>query len=161
MDGGNPKELTKFEKSEFYRQRAEEYERNFMSLREIEWRLAIEVFTGYAAIGIAYFTIIYYQGASIRFCVGSIFLVLVLFGVIAFLSYCVQKRLHDCRGKQKAYIESAFLVSEIAKLQLPPNYVAPLWPEWYAFACQQFLSGTAAVSLILYFLFTTPACHCR
>lgn len=41
--------------TELYRFRAEELERNFQSLREIESRNVVEVFTGYAVLGIAYF----------------------------------------------------------------------------------------------------------
>lgn len=144
------------EKAELYQLRAEEFERNFMSIREIEWRNAIEVFTGYAALAISYFQIRSTNQSSVWLGVSAILLDSILFSISLYLSLRVQERLHFTRGMQREYLKKLHEVVNTPELEVPEGISQPKHAKWYAFAAQLGLSATAAVSLLIYFLVTTP-----
>ena len=151
------------DEKDLFRFRAEEFERNFESLRGIEWRTAIQVFSGYAAIGIAYYTLHDKYGGSWYLGLTAIFLTLILYAANTYLACQVQKRLHFTRSMMKAYLQKLHEVCGVPELDIPAGANKPGMIKWWAFVPQVILSTAAMLALLVYVYVavTTPWCQCK
>ena len=143
---------------DLYRLRAEEFERNFQSMRGIEWRTAIEVFTGYAAIGLSYYHLRDRYPDSGILALGASVLTILLFLTNLYLSLRVQERLHSTRAMQNVYLKKLHDLCGAPELDLPPEIKRPVHAKWYAFGAQITLSGATMLTLLAYILATSCRC---
>jgi hypothetical protein len=142
--------LSPFEKVEFFRRRAEEYERSIVNLQNAEWRVTIEIFVGYVAIAIAYFQIIsaHQRGAALGAFLGGVILVGILWAVHLWFNLHVQIRLHWCRNLQTSLIAKMYSTfGDVNELDLKSSRRLRCW---YAFVGQLVLSTATAAALIVY-----------
>ncbi|HEV8540126.1 MAG TPA: hypothetical protein VGQ60_03090, partial [Nitrospiraceae bacterium] len=99
--------------AELYRFRAEELERNFQSLREIESRNVVEVFTGYAVLGIAYFQLQDRYPHNALLATGALLLTFSLFAIALYLTLRARERLHLLRRMQGLYVKKLHEVCSV------------------------------------------------
>lgn len=141
--------------SELYRFRAEELERNFQSLREIESRNVVEVFTGYAVLGIAYFQLQDRYPQNTLLGIGALFLTLSLFAIALYMTLRARERLHLLRRMQDLYIKKLHEACAVPELELPADLKPPQQGNWWAFAAHIALSTIAMAALAAYIIGTT------
>jgi hypothetical protein len=141
-----------------YQLRAEEFERNFESIRGIEWRTAIEVFTGYAIIALAYYHLHDKHPSSCLLGLGAVMAILILFFSNLYLSLRIQERLHFTHAMRNEYYKKLHDLCEAPMLDIPPGVKEPKHKKWWAFAIQMLLSITAMLLLLIYVMVTTPWC---
>ena len=140
---------------ELYRFRAEEIERNFHSLREIESRNVVEVFTGYVVLGIAYFQLQDRYPQSTLLGIGALFLTLSLFVIALYVTLQARARLHLLRRMQDLYIKKLHEICAVPELELPSNLKPPQKGNWAVFAAHIALSAIAMLALSAYIIGTT------
>jgi len=90
---------------DLYTLRAEDFARNFESLRRLEWNTTFQVYAGYAGIALAYHSVLspsfpYRRSAGF---VASL-LTLLLYGGYLYLLFHLQRRLHRTRAMQNVYL---------------------------------------------------------
>lgn len=145
---------------ELCRIRAEEFERNFESIRAIEWRNALEVFTGYAVIGIAYWQLHEKYPGSKLLGLGAGLLTLILYSCNLYISRRVQERLHFTRDMQNLYLARIHELLNVRRIEQdpPPHVRRPIHGKWWAHVPQTILSTAAMLALLTYVLGTTCGC---
>lgn len=145
---------------DIYRMRAEEFERNFESLRGIEWRTTFEIFAGYAAIGIAYFHLHAKHGGCWRLGAGATAVTLILFLSHCYFSLRIQERMRYARAMMNEYLKELHRICNAKEIPAPAGVKEPIRKGWWAFGIQLALSITVMLSLIIYIAATTE-CACR
>lgn len=147
---------------ELYRLRSEEFERNFFSLRTIEWQIAFQIYAGYAAVATAFFGLRGTAGfgmAPVTLAALSILALLLLAAVGFFCQFQTQRRLHFTRSMQNAYLSYLHNVSE-PELDIPKGVIKPRFGQWWAFWPLQLLNAATAVAITVSILYSTTFCKC-
>jgi hypothetical protein len=140
---------------ELYKFRAEELERNFQSLREIESRNVVEVFTGYAVLGIAYFQLQDRYPQSTLLGIGALLLTFSLFVIALYMTLRAKERLQFLRRMQGLYVKKLHEVCAVPELEPPADLKPPKHGDWWAFAAHIALSAIAMLALSAYIIGTT------
>lgn len=140
---------------ELYRFRAEELERNFQTLREIESRNVVEVFTGYAVLGIAYFQLQDRYPHSTLLGLGALLLTFSLFNIALYMTVRAKERLQFLRRMQGVYVKKLHELSAVPELDVPADLTPPKHGDWWVFAAHIALSGIAMLALCAYIIGTT------
>ncbi len=140
---------------ELYLFRAEEFERNFHALRDIESRNSLEVFTGYAVIGIAHFQLDdkYPHNSLLGF--SALLLVFSLFAIALYHNLRTQERLRFIRNMKDLYIKKLHELCAAPELEVPADLPQPTHGFWWAFAAHIALSAITMVALAAYIIGTT------
>ena len=134
--------------NDVYKLRAEEYERSFYSLRKVEWPLAFQSYTAYAAIALAYNKVRdghiahYWLGLA---CAGLTFIV---FALSIYLALRVQERLHCNRMMQARYLNK--LHRSLYATELNHGSDGPIHARWYAFGSYLLLSTILWIGMTVY-----------
>lgn len=117
------------DKYDLYKLKAEDFARNFLSLRDVEWKVTWQLLTGYAAIAAAYPPLRkLYVDSQLLTC-AAVVAPTALFVTGWYLSARIQERLHNTRRLQNAYLTK--LHEELAPLfaDRPPELpVGRSWP---------------------------------
>jgi hypothetical protein len=138
------------DKKALYQFRAEDFDKNYYSLREIEWRRSLETISGYVGIAIAHYNLNTperMQGNPFLFYAG-IYLPLLLFVIYAIFSLCIQARLHYTRDLKNNYIDKLHL--EYGESKLPKESKPPRFGNWYAFVTQLVIHAAVVTAIITY-----------
>jgi hypothetical protein len=126
------------DKAELFRFRVEEYDRNYFSLRDVEWRRSLEALSGYPGIAIAYHnlnTAGRLQGHSILPYAG-ITLTFLLFATYTTFSVFLQRRLHYARDMKNLYIDELHNAYGVPRLPDEEKKRPKRGSYWYAFVSQ-------------------------
>ncbi len=154
---------TEMEKAELYRLRAEDYARSFESLRSIEWRVAFQVYVGYAAISLGYSALLEKNGPSWIVTIAACVVTAIMFITTLYLSIRVQERMHTARQLQNEYLSQ---LDELAGDAAPEKsstlqgrfwfatHTPPIHGKWYAFLAQTTISVTWALGIIAFAILT-------
>ncbi len=130
--------------------RAEDFARNFHSLREIEWHTTYQAFAGYAAIVLAVEHIPLPNQNLMR--ILGVAATLILLICTLYLSRRIQERLHFTRIMQNAYFKKLHTALDVPELPLPAKTPGLIDSRNYAFAVQTILNCTVAVFIVVYML---------
>lgn len=127
---------THFElQTQLYQLRAEEFERNFLSFRSVEWPLAFQIYAGYALVGAGLVASNAATPSNPLPPTPSAFallLLLIIFGSSLFCQLQIQRRMHFTRSMQNAYLNR--LHEALApSLPIPAGTIAPRYQKWWAF----------------------------
>jgi hypothetical protein len=120
---------------DIYKIRIEEYDRNFYSLRDVEWRTAIQFMTGYIAIGLAFNQIRPGDGPAFLLPVVSIGLLLSLFATFFYFRLMIQYRLTWARKRRIDFSKKLHELYDETRLQIENDYNLP-GVHWYTFRTQ-------------------------
>ena len=153
---------------ELYRLRSEYFERNFYSLRLIEFQLAFQIYAAYAAIGGAFFALTYgYKAIPSAWLVnGSTALLALVFLSGLFCQWHILRRLHFSQHMQNRYID--YLHKNIPTPELGPGATEKIrfqlmWPfvrkkfvlerrpgfkKWWAFLPMVIVNVSVLASLL-------------
>jgi hypothetical protein len=132
--------------------RIEEKDRNYFSLRDLEWRTTLQVLTFYAAIGISHFNL-FPQVKNPAFLTNwCVFLSIAVFALYFFLSICIQQRLWATRDDRNLYIARLHEVVGEPK-HTDEGKLKPMAPYWYAFVTQLLFHILAVITLILFIMY--------
>jgi hypothetical protein len=134
---GESKEKTEEKKQmiDIYKIRIEEYDRNFFSLRDVEWRTAIQFMTGYIAVGLAFHQIRPGNGPACLLPVVSIALVLALFFTFRYFRIRIQERLTWARQRRIDFGKKLHELYPETSLETESNYT-PRDANWYTYRTQ-------------------------
>ena len=143
---------------ELYRLRAEENERNFLSLRSIEWQIPFQLYAACGAIAAGFFALKDYKafGFSIQeTAFASLVFLTLVFVATFFLQWQILRRLHFNRGMQQEYLKKlhAAVPSDVP---VPPDLVKPSFNYWWAFVPMQFINLLVVASVATFILNATP-----
>jgi hypothetical protein len=135
--------------------RIEEYDRNYFSLRELEWRISFQFLTAYIGIGIGfnylYSSALPYKSILVYWCLG---LSAVLFLAYVFFSLCLRQRLAYSRARKREYVKQLHGYASVA--QCPEELddeKSKLWlPNWWAYITQIVTHTSAFATLIAFIL---------
>ena len=151
---------------ELYRLRSEYFERNFYSLRLIEFQLAFQIYAAYAAIGGAFFALTYGYKAilSTWLVLGTTVLLLLVFALGFICQWQILRRLHFSQHMQNRYIdylhenipelepgESKKIIFQIRWPFVRRQYVLekrPGFRKWWAFAPMLVVNVSVLASLL-------------
>lgn len=136
------------DKKDVYKFRAEEFERSFFSLRNLEWKIIFQLYIGYAAIAAAFVGITNKYEVNSRISTISTLVVIVLAGIETYLSLRIQERLHLARDKQNKYIDK--LHDETGAVKITSEIITKN-KRWWGFIPQHIISYIWALGLIIYF----------
>lgn len=143
---------------ELYKLRAEENERNFLSLRTIEWQVPFQV---YAACGAVVATFYAIRGDAVfglekqTVAALAIAVLLAVFVVTFFWQWQILRRLHFNRAMQQAYLD-AMHSAVCKKLSIPSTVRVPGFKFWWAFVPMAVLNCVAFGTAVVFILFATP-----
>lgn len=169
------------DKPELWKLRAEDFARNFESLRGVEWRIVFQLYAGYAAVALAFHLLSEkYHGNSVLIA-AAVTAYTILFVTALYLSLRIQERLHSIRYNANKYLDELHLILNERPAHLTPD---EKWPEspcdfqksqprvtllkwfrtndrpihkkWYAFGAQTVISAAIYLGLVLYAFCATP-----
>ena len=137
--------------------RSEYFERNFYSLRKIEFQLAFQIYAGYAAIGGAFFALRangYDAISPERLADASALLLTLVLIAGVFCQWQILRRLHFSQHMQFVYIK--YLHSKIAReLDADKGEERPGFRKWWAFVPMLIVNLSVYVSLLIAILLAT------
>ena len=121
-----------------------EFAENLMSLRLVEWKVAVQTFSGYVLIAIGYFSLLSsnVHAGSLR--VWAIALVWLVALVSLLFQYRLQLSMHRARVVTIEFRNRMLYI-------LDDHIEVPSLPleRWYGYICQQMLSLAAASTLTI------------
>jgi hypothetical protein len=133
---------------DIYKIRIEEYDRNFLSLRDVEWRTAFQFLTGYVAVGLAFNQIKPSPETPVWWLpTVCIALVALLFGFFLYFRWRIQWRLWLARDRRQAFSRMLHEVQPATTLEAEANY--PLrGTYWYTFITQVGIHSLAVATIV-------------
>ena len=140
---------------ELCKYRSDIFQKDNEVLRSIEWRTALEVFVGYAAIGAGVFQVEPTCPSPKLLCVLMATATIWLFLWSLYLSLRLQERLHFTRNMRNEYISRLHKISGIPEITVEAGIAKLKHKYWYAFAAQLALSAGAALTVLGLILFNT------
>jgi hypothetical protein len=142
-------------KIDIFKVRIEEYDRNYFSLRDLEWRMALQFLSGYIAVGLAYHALRPTNQGSIllpRYCLGAVVL---LFLTYNFFRFCLHQRLRTARALRNEYIDKLHAVQEGTKITDELDRHKKAWfVDWYALITQLVIHMLASGIVAMFILET-------
>lgn len=143
-----------------YRLRAEEFERNLLSFRAVEWQLYFQVYAGYASVAAAIFAMRTSERSTVPGPASSVIalaILLIIFFAGLFCQLQIQRRLHFTRGMQNTYLEALHL--QLApELRIPEGTLRPGFQKWWAFVPQLLLNLSSLGAVAMYIVLSTKWC---
>jgi hypothetical protein len=153
--GGSMSENLK-ERIDVYKIRIEDQDRNYFSLRDLEWRMALQFLFGYVTVGVGYQALRAKDGPSLLLTYWPIGLTIVLFLAYIFFSLCIQQRLHLARDIKNDYVKKLHDLIENTKVDHEEERKSRLrLPGWYAFLTQITVHTLAVATVIAYVVWTS------
>jgi hypothetical protein len=143
----------KKQRIDIYKCHIEACDRNFFSLRDLEWRMALQFLSGYVAIGIGYHQLRPKDGASDLLFWWSVVLAFLLFLAFAFFRVCIHHRLHWWLDRRNAFLERLHEIQPDTKSAQEAPYT-PWAPYWYAISVQLFVHALATLTVIVFIIAT-------
>ena len=148
---------------ELYRLRFEYFERNFYSLRTVEWQVAFQIYAGYAAVAGGFFALKSHKDFTLgepTLAIISILLLILLLVVGTFWQYQILVRLHYCQNMQFAYLDS--LHKAVAPHLSPTDgAVMPRYRRWWAFRPMMAINVATFLAIAASICVTTAWCRCH
>jgi len=142
------------EKIDVYKIRIEEFDRNYYSLRDLEWRISLQSLSGYIAVGIAYHAITRDSPDQVvsRWCAGVVIALSALYAVFRFL---LHQRLRYARDTKNEYVKQMHELAGIDRANTEVNY--KLWGKnWYALVMQLLVHILAVVAVVAFVTYEKP-----
>lgn len=151
---------------EYHQFQVENLEQNFLSLRQVEWQVVFQAYAGYAAIGVAYYSLASNEAPGRGLGWLTICAVLFVFVVSLYASLRVQERLANLRRIEKQHFDK--LAELVGETYESPTTVSkpgfwfkihqkPIHGKWYGFASQQAISLAWLVGIIWFVIYKTGA----
>lgn len=150
------------QQTELYRLRAEDFERNFLSFRSVEWQLAFQTYAGYAMVGAGLVAINSSKSDELFPPTPSaiaLVMLAMIFWASVFCQFQIQRRLHFTRTMQNTYLDRLHEVLA-PKLPLPTGAVVPSFQKWWAFVPQLLINFATVFAITAYILRATRWCWC-
>lgn len=136
-------------KCELLKFRAEEIQRNYLSLRVVEWRIAFQSYAGYGAVALVFNAL---KSENLPLCrLGTVMVVVAvaLYFTSLYFSVRLQERLHFLREAQNKYIDALHHKLKVAQLEADAEDT-PIHKGWYAFKAFQMVHITVFLGLLSY-----------
>jgi hypothetical protein len=137
------------EKCELLRHRSDELQRNFLSLRVVEWRVAFQSYVGYGTIALAYNSLKPGGGAPCGLSRIMVVATAVLYFTSLYFSVRLQERLHFLREAQNRYLDALHRKLNVPKLEAGAAD-GPIHKRWYAFGAFQMIHLFAFFGILVY-----------
>jgi hypothetical protein len=147
---------------ELYRFRAEENERNFLSLRTVEWQIPFQIYAACGAIAAGFYSLKDYKGFGLNIhqtATVALLLLLVVFCIAVFWQTQILRRLHFNRAIQQEYIK--LLHAKVAPdITVPSRVFVPKNHGWWAFLPMQIINFLVFGSVAAFIVNATPCVIC-
>lgn len=161
--------------AEYHLARAEDYAQNFHSLRAVEWQVAFQAYAGYAAIAVAYHSLLPMAPLNPSTLIGwvAIAAALLVFLVTLYTACRVLERMHNTRRRQQEHLDEMYasvypysVATESPKADAKAKaggafwlkpHTEPIHAKWYAFASQTTISAFWLAGITSYVLYKTGA----
>lgn len=153
-----PDDAVSKERFELLRHRADELQRNLLSLRVVEWRVAFQSYAGYGTVALVYNSLKSSSGVSCE--LGRIMVVggVVLYFTSLYFSVRLQERIHFLRDAQNLYLDALHRRLNVPKLE-EEAADRPIHKRWYAFGAFQVIHLLAFLGLLSYITPKSAECH--
>jgi hypothetical protein len=154
MDSTSSPTLTS-DQRDYYKFRAEQYERNRLSLRSVEWQSAFQLLAQYGVIALAYDQILRHRVTwpvwpwAIGATIGVFFL-------HWYFSWRMKERQDWAWAMQNLYTQKIREGMAIDEFETPKGVKDPKHKHWYAFAVHLAMHTVTAAALIAYILTIRP-----
>lgn len=132
--------------------RADERERNFYSLRTVEWTVVFQSYAGFAVVAAVYHQLQASQGWWLGVAATTALSLLLLTSI--YLSFRIQERLRVNRDIQNHIYDELHRRLKVERFDVEEN--GPLHGRWYALGSHLFVSLAIYSAILLYVLSTTP-----
>lgn len=157
--------------AEYHHALAEDYAQNFHSLRAVEWQVAFQAYAGYAAIAVAYHSLLPAAPLKPSAIIGwvAIAAALLVFLVTLYTACRVLERLHNTRRRQQEHLKALHasvypysIATESPESEAKADgafwfkpHAEPIHVKWYAFASQTTISISWLAGIISYVIYNT------
>jgi hypothetical protein len=135
--------------AELYKFRADEYGVRHESMRQLEWRSNFQVYSGYAALAVAFSYVEAQFHGSRALGWYSIAAIATLYCTALYLSMRIQERLKFTRDMQNAYTDKLHDYLQSPKLDRPGDTQSLKHQYKWAWYAQLVLSSATAISLVV------------
>ena len=143
------------EKCELLKARGEELQRNFLSLRVVEWRIAFQSYIGYGFVAAAYNVLKSNMTDPCWLSVGMTVVSAILYFTSLYFSIRLQERLHYLHNAGNRYFDALHRKLKVPKLELAED--GPIHPRWYAFIAFQLIHISVYFALLTYIALTSKS----
>lgn len=141
-------------KLDLYKIRIEEFDRNYFSHRDLEWRISLQFLTGYVAVGVGYHSLKKEEAGPVL-SNATVLIVGLLFLAYSAFSILHRQRLRFTRDTKNVYVRDLHKLVGLPQVADELNY-KPRFANWYAFVTQVFVHLIAVVAVMAYVRRTTP-----